>query len=317
MQWLSVCALAVMVAAAGCSTGGESVSESVASDVELLRGQVDRLEEELASAEAANRDLTVHLEEASAAAEVVADDAEAGVQCLERLARCEELPSPPDDEEWPPPSPDVWFPPRSGFVTNEPSITVVVFAPESATVTVNEAVAEPSSDRWAGGNRLFTAAVPLREGANTVGVVVDAETTLLDVVYDAGLVRRYGRVLDSRGTVLPAGSTERGVQPGCGFGEENACVLYELGVDFGEIDLEPEYGQGDFEPGQVVVEFKRLTPSTIAPITTHAGTELLLEGSEMIWEFFSHGETTHFDVWNFLLDADAIVQIEGTVPLGD
>jgi integrase len=87
VRWLSLCTSVVLVAAAGCTTGGESVSEAVASDVERLTVQVDSLGEELASAQAANRDLAEQLEEADAAAEVVAADAEAEAECLEKLAR--------------------------------------------------------------------------------------------------------------------------------------------------------------------------------------------------------------------------------------
>ena len=308
--------LCICVVGLGCSGAG-SVEDRLA-EVERLEGELAALELQLELSEAVVEDQLRELEDARRIADAGAATGGDG-ECLEKLARCEELLFPTDDSDvWPPPSPDVWFPPASKFVTNESAITVEVFAAESARVTVSGVASTQSSDGWVGGNAIFYTEVTLDVGINVVDVRVDGDLIdSLEVQYDPGLVRRYGRVLDSRATILPPGSTDVGVEEGCGSGEESACVVDELGIDFGEMDLEPDYGQGDFEAGDVAVEFYRLTPTSAAFITTHTGEELILTGASEIWDFFSWGETNHFDVWNILINDNTLVQIEGVVPLGD
>ena len=302
--------------AVGCSGAGSVEDRSA--EVERLESQLAALEIQLELSETVVEDQLRELEDARRIADTAAANG-GDRECVEKLARCEELLFPPDDSDvWPPLSPDVWFPPASEFVTNESAIKVEVFASESASVMVSGVASTQSSDGWVGGNAIFYTEVTLDVGANVVEVRVDDELIdSLEVQYDPGLVRRYGRVLDSRATILPPGSTDVGVEEGCGSGEDNACLVDELGIDFGDMDLEPDYGQGDFEAGDVAVEFYRLTPTSAAFITTHTGKELTLTGASEIWDFFSWGETNHFDVWNILINDNTLVQIEGVVPLGD
>lgn len=303
---LIACVLVALVAA-GCSRDPTASDEyqTLQSEYDTLAGAMDGVDQMrqqllyqrddlLAINEQLDQELAAVIAERDAMA--AADPSEA---CTDKLVRCEEMLFPPiDDEEWPPSSPAVWFPSSGGYVTNEPTILVAVFASQSVIVTVNGTVATQSSDDWVGGNAIFSAEASLAQGPNDITVVAGDEVFDLVVVRDPSLLRRYGRVLDIK-EVWDEGSY--------------------LGIDFGEMDLVPDYGQGDFDPGEVIVEFYRLVPSTMAIISDGpaAYDETRLVGTESILaDYFYTGDCGH-NVWNFLLDGDTIVQIEGPVPLGD
>jgi hypothetical protein len=156
----------------------------------------------------------------------------------------------------------------------------------------------------------FWAEVPLTEGENNLTITVataEIEETLdLQVVRDSGLVRSYGRILDTR-----ASDTSR---------------AWDAGVDFGEIDLEPDYGRADFEAGEVVVEFYPMAAGAVAMINWPYD-EMLppqVRGRDEIWDMLNFNlEPDHpyqpvarTWVWSILIDGDKIVQLE-TVALGD
>lgn len=316
---LAAVALSIGLIASGCSINDDAATgagssgqiESLLADVERLTSENESLSIDLAAARELASSQDVQLEEADqllAAADAV---------CLAKLEQCEEILFSSDRaEDGPSDEPAVWFPNLAGHVTNEAEVTIVAFADADADVTVAGFEATPF-DWGPSGYRPFLVVVPLEEGSNSLDAVVDSEPFTITVIYDPSLVRRYGRVLDTRAMLLPAGSIEPGVEEGCGFAEDQACVVYELGIDFGEMDLEPDYGQGDFSPGEIDVEFLRLTPSVAVATADFGGPNDGLAGSEEVWNFFGHGNTTLFDVWNFLLDNDLIVQIAGPLPLGD
>lgn len=290
---LSVLTMFVLVA--GCSTSA-SVEDRTA-EVDRLEAEVEVLETQLEAAEEVIRTQQEEFEEARRIANIsasVADDE----ACLDKLSRCEEMLFPPDeDEEWPPPSPALWFPPTPSYITESDTIEVVVFAPESSQVSIAGSVVE-SGGRWVGGNAVFVHDVPLAEGRNPIEIVADGEPIPATVERNSSLTRQYGRVLDSR-AVWSESRTD-----------------HFIGIDYGDMDLEPDYGQGDFEAGEVIVEFVQLTPISVAVVTSPYSSKIVLTGEDDIWEYFSY-EVSHFDPWSILLDKDTLIQIEGPIPLGD
>jgi hypothetical protein len=203
--------------------------------------------------------------------------------------------SPAADSEsrgvWPQ-APDVWYPAASPYLTIDSAIEFRLYARRDATVQVGAIVAEPVQD-WAGGNAMFVATIGLDEGPNTIPVDVDGVITDITVVRGPSWQRRYGRVLDTWGHDL------------------------ELGIDFGEMDLEPDYGQGDFSPGEIAVVFKPLADDIVLIDSPFWEWETITRGDDAVWEYFAYGEGSHMDVYNILLDGDTVLQLEGPVPLGD
>jgi len=300
-----VCALIVLLVV-GCS-GDPTASD----EYKTLEGEYGALAGELDGIDQMRQQLFYErndLEEANAAlkreleAMTVERDAIAAVDpsdgCTDKLARCEEMLFPPDEgEEWPPSSPALWFPPTSWYVTESDTIEVVVFASASSVVLIAGLEVE-SGGRWAVGNAVFIREVPLAEGPNPIEIVADGEPLLATVERDSGLTRQYGRVLDSR------------------VEWSESRIDHFLGIDYGDMDFEPDYGQGDFEAGEVIVEFAQLAPTSVAIVTSPYSSKLVLTGEDDIWEHFSY-EVSHFDPWSVLLEGDTIIQIEGPIPLGD
>ena len=194
-------------------------------------------------------------------------------------------------DDWPQ-APDIWSPATSPYLTLDPAIEVRIYARRDATVQVGAVTAEPVQD-WAGGHAMFIATIELDEGPNAIRVDIDGIVTDLAVVRDSSLQRRYGRVLDTWGHYL------------------------ELGIDFGEMDFEPDYGQGDFFPGDIAVDFKPLASDVVLIDSPFWEWETVTRGDDSVWEYFAHGEGSHNDVYNILLDGDTVLQLEGPVPLGD
>jgi hypothetical protein len=191
-----------------------------------------------------------------------------------------------------PQAPDVWYPAASPYLTVDSDIEFRVYARRDATVQVGSITAEPVQD-WAGGNAMFVATIGLDEGPNTIPVDVDGAVTDITVVRGPSWQRGYGRVLDTWGHYL------------------------ELGIDFGEMNLEPDYGQGDFSPGEIAVVFKPLARDVALIDSPFWEWETITRGDDAVWEYFAYGEGSHMDVYDILLDGDTVLQLEGPVPLGD
>jgi hypothetical protein len=211
--------------------------------------------------------------------------------------------------EFEPESPAILLPPGSPYLTDHESTEVLMLAPASATVTIN-GMDMTARQPWVGGNMSFSAEVPLIEGENNLTITVASagiEQTLdLRVVRDSGLIRGYGRILDTRAS--------------------DASRAWEAGVDFGEIDLEPDYGRADFEAGDVVVEFLPMAADAVAMINWPYN-EMLppqVRGRDEIWDMLNlnlepdhpYQPVARTWVWSILIDGEQIVQLE-TVALGD
>jgi len=196
------------------------------------------------------------------------------------------------NDRWPQ-SPDIWHPDFTPYVTNDPEIQISVYAAADSTVAVNSIAAEPVQD-WANDKAMFWATINLDVGSNTLIVTIDNAATELIVNRDPSLERAYGRVLDT-------------------------WTYGELGIDFGEMDFEPDYGQGDFFPGAVDVDSKQLDRNVVLIHKPERGWDwpIAIRGEETVWNFFTYGEARNHDVWDILLDGDTIIQIEGPIPLGE
>lgn len=296
-----VCAFIVLVTL-GCSDDPTASDEyqTLMSEHDALAGELDGVDQmrqqlfyERNDLEQANTGLRRELE-ATIAERNATDPNDPSTACSVELARCEELLSPLDDDgEWPPSSPAVWSPAYSGFRTVEATLPVVVYAPYASEMTVNGVDAD---DDW---SPYFVATVPLEEGDNVLDIDAGGEVIQMLVVRDSALVRRYGRVLDA-------------------FVEWDAATGTDwfLGIDYGDMDLEPDYGTGDFDTGAVIVEFGELTASTPLIIDSAYSSRIILTDPQSIVDYFWY-ESPPTDVWNVLLDGDTIVQIEGPMPLGD
>lgn len=300
-----VCAL-IVLATVGCSDDPMASDEyqTLEAEYAALAGEMDGIDQmrqqlfyERNDLEESNAGLKQELE-----AMMVEGDAIAAVEpseaCTDKLARCEEMLFPPDEgEEWPPSSPALWFPPTPWYVTESATIEVMVFAPESSEVLIAGLDVEPGG-RWVGDNAVFIHDVPLAEGRNPIEIIADGEPLIATIERDSSLIRRFGRVLDSRAEWSESRTD------------------HFLGIDYGDMDFEPEYGQGDFEAGDVIVEFVQLTPTSVAVVTSPYSSKIILTGEDDIWEYFSY-EVSHFDPWSVLLDGDTLIQIEGPIQLGD
>lgn len=289
----------VLVGCSGDPTASDEY-QTLESEYDALAGElngVDQMRQQLFyernDLEAANEALEQELEAVIAERDAITavDPSEA---CTDKLARCEEMLSPPDDgEEWPVSSPAVWSPSYTGYRTVEATLMAVVYAPDAATVTVNGV--DAGTDR----SPYFFVEVPLVEGDNVLEVVVGDDTMQVLVVRDSNLERRYGRVLDAHAEW----DAEKGTD-------------WFLGIDYGDMDLEPDYGAGDFDPGDVIVEFGELTAATPLIINSAFSSKVILTSPRAIVDYFWY-ESPPTDVWNVLLDGDTIIQIEGPMPLGD
>lgn len=195
------------------------------------------------------------------------------------------------EPDWPQ-APDIWHPVFSPYLTIDPDIEFWIYAADTADVFVGSVAAEPVQD-WAGGKAMFVATVRLGEGPNAIDVNIDGVVTEFTVVQDPSLQHMYGRVLDTWARHL------------------------EIGIDFGEMDFEPDYGQGDFFPGEVVVDFKQLSSNVVLINNPFWEWESVTSGDDTVWDYFAHGDASHNDVWNIILDEDTVLQLEGPIPLGD
>lgn len=279
-----VATLAVLMLATGCSPTEETGTD-VTGEVARLQTEISALEDELESASeviGAQRDA---LEEARvAAAETVDSEPE---RCCEELARCCGATSDPTDQVVSG-EPTIWSPPHSGYQTEAAAITVVIIGPDDDRVTVNGMVADIEDS--AGPESTYSLEIPLDEGPNRLDMTIGENDVAWSVIRDSSLVRRYGRVLDPR--------------------------RESLGIDYGDMDFQPEYGAGDFDPGDVVVEFADV-PASARVITTSAYSSMvIITGQKAIADFFLD-VSPPTDVWSVLLRDNSIVHLEGPVPLGD
>lgn len=273
----------------GCSSSDAEFAE-FAADIDKVEARAESLETQLVAAEETIRQQVEELAEAQQSLD--AGTTRADGWCEEKLAHCEEMLFPRESMEWPESTPAVWSPPHTGYRTAEPTITVVVYAPDSLAMAVNGVTADPESSPY------FWVEVPLVEGDNQLVVETDDGELRMLAIRDSSLVRRYGRVLDALAEWDESGTD------------------WFLGIDYGEMDLEPDYGQGDFETGDVTVEFGELLPSTTVIVQSPYSSKEIITGPEAIADYFRY-ESPPTDVWNVLLDGDTIVHIEGPMLLGD
>lgn len=195
-------------------------------------------------------------------------------------------------ERWPQ-APDIWHPDFSPYITVEPQIQISIYADADAEVMINTESAEIVGDWWYR-RAEFWGTVNLDAGSNEIVVTINSGETELSIIREPTFEHVYGRVLDT-------------------------WTGGELGIDFGEMDFEPDYGQGDFFPGQIVVEAKQLDPKVVLIYQPERGWDwpLAIQGDGPVWDFFTYGDSRNHDVWNIILNGDTIVQIEGPIPLGE
>lgn len=268
----------------GCSSADEITTDQ-AGEVERLEAEVSALEQELALAAETVASQGEALEEARVAAESAA--AREPGPCCEELARCCGMTIGPPNQVVAG-QPIIWFPPHSGYHTEAEAITVEIIASDGADVSVNGLV--PVVDDRAGPESTYSIDLSLDEGPNRLDIAIDDKNVSWSVVRDSSLNRAYGRVLDPRRDAL--------------------------GIDYGEMDLEPAYGQGDFDPGVVVVEFADVAASTNVITTSPYTSRVIITGQQAIFGFY-HNDSAPTEVWSVLLRGNEIVHLEGPMPLGD
>jgi len=323
-RMLGFSALLLLIAAfaPGCDTGRQdsppSSTEPSAQTDTVFSDRIESLEAEVAVAEAAVS--AAEAEAAELAAEQAAEARAAIIRAAELERKLEVTESIlfgvfqyPQEETVPPAV--LWLPP-GGYRTNEASVPIAVMSPRGWTVTIDGAVVEPEVGD-SGLVRMISTEVNLDEGVNRITIFAvsnsgEERDLSISVTRDSSLVRRYGRILDNR------------VDPDRGW-------AWYAGIDFGEMDLEPEYGQGDFDTGDVAIDFHPVAHDAIG-IFTDAATgfsiygqdRLVLIGDEIRDIFYGfHGHPERLDgdphtwVVDLLLDDDEITQFIGPVPLGD